>query len=561
MIVAFFVLAITLGSLLAAGMPLITAIFGVAIGITGLTALSGVIELSETAPILATMLGLAVGIDYALFILARHKQNLGDGMDVRESVAQANGTAGSAVVFAGMTVVIALVGLLVINIPFLSVMGLAAAGTVTIAVLIAITLLPAVFGFCGSRLGRSNRLLGGAPQVAAHARQRALGRLRHPPSDRGAAHRPGAADRVRDPGHAYDPRPAGRLLGADHLDRAPLVRPADRGLRPGLQRHADRRRRRSVGGPRGAGGVRQAGRLRAAGLPGRRRGLPRDAERAGDLWIVQVTPETGPASDETRDLVTALREKADELPKDSGITAYVTGQTAVNIDTADRLTEALPLYIAVVMGLALLLLMVVFRSILVPLKAAFGFLLSIAASLGIVVWIFQDGNLNGLFDVAANGPITSFLPILLIGILFGLAMDYEVFLVSRMRERFVHTGDAREAVRTGYVQSGRVVIAAATIMIVVFGAYVMTDDPITKSIGLSLAVGVLADAFIVRLTLVPAVMTLLGKHAWWMPKRMSRFVPNLDIEGENLAKGTACNDVTCVRPARGTTARVSGYSA
>ena len=259
----------------------------------------------------------------------------------------------------------------------------------------------------------------------------------------------------------------------------------------------------------------------------------------GDLWIVQVTPETGPASDETRDLVTALRDKADELPKESGITAYVTGQTAVNIDTADRLTEALPLYIAVVMGLALLLLMVVFRSILVPLKAAFGFLLSIAASLGIVVWIFQDGNLNGLFDVAANGPITSFLPILLIGILFGLAMDYEVFLVSRMRERFVHTGDAREAVRTGYVQSGRVVIAAATIMIVVFGAYVMTDDPITKSIGLSLAVGVLADAFIVRLTLVPAVMTLLGKHAWWMPKRMSRFVPNLDIEGENLAKGVA----------------------
>jgi len=223
---------------------------------------------------------------------------------------------------------------------------------------------------------------------------------------------------------------------------------------------------------------------------------------AADLWIVQVT---------------------------------VTGQTAVNIDTADRLTEALPTYILVVVGLALLLLMVVFRSILVPLKAAFGFLLSIGASLGIVVWIFQDGNLNGLFDVAANGPITSFLPILLIGILFGLAMDYEVFLVSRMRERFVGTGDAREAVRTGHVQSGRVVIAAATIMIVVFGAYVLTDDPITKSIGLSLAVGVLADAFIVRLTLVPAVMTLLGKRVWWMPKRMSKYVPNLDIEGEKLA--------------------------
>jgi RND superfamily putative drug exporter len=264
--------------------------------------------------------------------------------------------------------------------------------------------------------------------------------------------------------------------------------------------------------------------------------MPNDA---GDLWIVQVTPTGGPASDETRDLVTALREKAQTLPKDAGITAYVTGQTAVNIDTADRLSEALPLYIAVVVGLALLLLMVVFRSILVPLKAAGGFLLSIAASMGLTVWIFQDGNLNGLFDVAQAGPIVSFLPILLIGILFGLAMDYEVFLVSRMRERYVHTGDAKEAVVTGYTQSGRVVTAAATIMMVVFGAYILSDDPIIKSIGLSLAFGILADAFLVRLTLVPAVMALLGKRAWWMPKRLNRLVPNLDIEGEHLAKGLA----------------------
>ena len=535
MLVAFFVLAITLGSLLAAGMPLITAAFGVVIGITGLTALSGVIELSETAPILATMLGLAVGIDYALFILARHKQNLGDGMDTRESVAQAVGTAGSAVVFAGMTVVIALVGLAVIKIPFLTVMGLAAAGTVSIAVLVAITLLPAIFGFCGGRLARANRLF-----TARRKKERTpvsarwVGFVtRHPVAVlltglillAGAAI-PATHMKLGLPDGSSEPTTSTERRSYDLLTE---------GFGPGFNGTLTV----VVDAPEVARSEQEAFGKQVSstlqGFPGVAAVSPAMPNEAGDLWIVQVTPTTGPASDETRDLVTALRDKADELPKDAGITAYVTGQTAVNIDTADRLTEALPTYILVVVGLALALLMVVFRSILVPLKAAFGFLLSIGASLGIVVWIFQDGNLNGLFDVAAAGPITSFLPILLIGILFGLAMDYEVFLVSRMRERFVHTGDARDAVRTGYVQSGRVVIAAATIMCVVFGAYVLTDDPITKSIGLSLAVGVLADAFIVRLTLVPAVMSLLGKHAWWMPKRMSKYVPNLDIEGEKLA--------------------------
>ena len=218
----------------------------------------------------------------------------------------------------------------------------------------------------------------------------------------------------------------------------------------------------------------------------------------------------------------------------SGIHAYVTGQTAVNIDTADRLSAALPKYIAVVVGLALMLLTIVFRSVLIPIKAAAGFLLSIAASIGLVVWVFQDGNLAGLFDVAQTGLILSFLPVLLIGILFGLAMDYEVFLVSRMREQFVKTGDARESIVTGYGQSGRVVTAAAVIMIAVFGAFILDPDPMIKSIGLSLAFGVLADAFIVRMTLVPAVMALLGRSAWLLPNRLGRIVPDVDIEGEKL---------------------------
>ena len=213
----------------------------------------------------------------------------------------------------------------------------------------------------------------------------------------------------------------------------------------------------------------------------------------------------------------------------------MTGTTALNIDTADQLAKALPKYIVVVVGLALLLLMVVFRSVLVPIKAAAGFLLSIAASMGVVVWIFQDGNLADLFSVAQAGPIVSFLPVLLIGILFGLAMDYEVFLVSRMREAYVKSGDAREAIVTGYGQSGRVVTAAAVIMTAVFAAFLLDPDPVIKSIGLSLAVGVLADAFIVRMTLVPAVMALLGKRAWAMPRKLERLVPDVDIEGEQLA--------------------------
>jgi membrane protein YdfJ len=270
---------------------------------------------------------------------------------------------------------------------------------------------------------------------------------------------------------------------------------------------------------------------------------PAQNER-GDVTIVNVTPKTGPASDETRDLVDYMRAKADEIPERYGIGAYVTGTTALNIDTADTLAAALPKYIAVVVGLALLLLMVVFRSVWVPIKAAAGFLLSIAAAMGLVVWVFQDGNLADLFSVAQTGPIVSFLPVLLIGILFGLAMDYEVFLVSRMREAYVHTGNARESVVTGYGQSGRVVTAAAVIMTGVFAAFLLDPDPVIKSIGLSLAFGVLADAFVVRMTLVPAVMARLGRRAWTLPGRLERIVPDVDIEGERLAKGLSASPST-----------------
>ena len=536
MMIAFVVLAITLGSLLAAGLPLLTAGIGVIIGTTALTALTGAIEMSKTAPILATMLGLAVGIDYALFILSRHRQNVADGMEVREAAAQATATAGSAVVFAGMTVVIALAGLAVVNIPFLTVMGLAAAGTVTVAVLIALTLLPALLGFMGGRISRVNRVLGyrrRAPKAenasvrwARFVTRRPLpvlvvglallGTMAIP-----ATHmKLGLPDDGARPGdttarQAYDLLTKGFGPGFN----GPLTVVVDAPKLP-----ADQQKQLAS---KVAEGLEKFPNVAAVS--------PAIQNEKGDLTIVSVTPKTGPASDETKDLVTVLRDKADSIRAQTGIEAYVTGTTALNIDTADRLSAALPKYVVVVVGLALLLLTVVFRSVLVPIKAAAGFLLSIAASMGVVVWIFQDGNLADVFGVAQAGPIVSFLPVLLIGILFGLAMDYEVFLVSRMRETFTHTGKARESVVTGFGQSGRVVVAAALIMIGVFGGFVLDPDPVIKSIGLSLAVGILADAFVVRLTLVPAAMALMGRHAWRLPRRLGRLLPDLDIEGAKLA--------------------------
>jgi putative drug exporter of the RND superfamily len=540
--IGFLVLAITLGSLVAAGLPLLTALIGVAISVGAVTALTGVLELTETAPTLATMLGLAVGIDYALFILSRHRQNLGDGMEPREAAAQATGTAGSAVVFAGATVVIALVGLLVVNIPFLTVMGLAAAGAVVMAVLIATTLLPALLGFSGRKIGRLNRVLTWRPRGRKPEQESASVRY--------------ARFVTRWPLAIALACVAGLALVALPAMHMKL------GLPDGGSKPTDNTERRAYDlltegfGP-GFNGVltvvvdapdlpREQQKRLAGGVAAELEEFPHVAavseptqNEKGDVTIVSVTPTGGPASDETRDLVDYMRDKADEIPERYGIGAYVTGTTALNIDTADTLSAALPKYIAVVVGLALLLLMVVFRSIWVPIKAAAGFLLSIAASMGLVVWVFQDGNLADLFAVAQTGPVVSFLPVLLIGILFGLAMDYEVFLVSRMREAYVHSGDARGSIVTGYGQSGRVVTAAAVIMTGVFAAFLLDPDPVIKSIGLSLAFGVLADAFIVRMTLVPAVMALLGRRAWALPRGLERIVPSVDLEGEKLAEQLA----------------------
>ncbi len=536
--IGFLVLALTLGSLVAAGLPLLTALIGVGVSVGTVTALTGAFELTDTAPTLATMLGLAVGIDYALFILARHRQNMGDGLEPREAAAQATGTAGSAVVFAGTTVVIALLGLMVINIPFLTVMGLAAAGAVIVAVLIAMTLLPALLGLSGRRITRLNRVLAFRPRGRRPGRETASVRYASFVTRRplpvvlvglvvllGAAvpalHMKlglpdgGSKPTTNTERRAYDLLTEG--FGAGFNGVLTVVVDA-----PGATKEQQQQIAHEV-----------TDRLNE--VPNVAAVSPPQQNEKGDVTISLVTPKTGPASDETKDLVAYIRDKAETIPEKYGLQAYVTGTTALNIDTADTLAAALPKYVAVVVGLALLLLMVVFRSILVPLKAAAGFLLSIAASMGLVVLVFQDGHLAELLGVATPGPIVSFLPVLLIGILFGLAMDYEVFLVSRMREAYVRSGKPRESIVTGYGQSGRVVTAAAVIMTGVFAAFLLDPDPVVKSIGLSLAIGVLADAFVVRMTLVPAVMALLGHSAWKLPRRLERIVPSVDIEGERLA--------------------------
>jgi putative drug exporter of the RND superfamily len=525
-VVAFFVLLVAFGSVLIAAVPLVTALIGVALGLSAIFALTSVMDLNSTAPTLATMLGLAVGIDYALFIVSRHRQQLADGLEPAESVARAIATAGSAVVFAGVTVLIALAGLIVVGIPFLSVMGLAAAGTVAIAVLIALTLLPALLGFAGQRGGRGRRPSGTTtmglrwgqlvtrnPLIAIGAVIALLVLVAIPALDL----RQGLPDDGTKATNTTERRSYDLLTkGFGPGFTGPLTIAIDSTGKPYPQQIA----RQAVDL------LKRFPDVAAVSEP--------LANKAGNVTIILVTPKSSPSSEATKDLVGRMRDVARDVRQESGIDAMVTGTTAINIDTSNKLAAALPVFLVLVVGLALLLLMLVFRSIMVPLKAAGGFLLTIAASLGAVVWIFQQGHLDDVLGVASTAPIVSFLPILMVAILFGLAMDYEVFLVSRMRESYVRTGRAREATVSGCQASARVVTAAALIMIAVFSGFILDDDVVIKSIGFALAFGVLVDAFFVRMTLVPAVLALLDRRAWWLPQGLDRRMPNLDIEGEKL---------------------------
>ncbi|WP_413807583.1 MMPL family transporter [Streptomyces sp. OE57] len=540
------VLAITFGSLVAAGLPLLTALIGVGIGISSITALATTLGLSTTTSTLAMMIGLAVGIDYALFIVSRYRAELAEGRDREEAAGRAVGTAGSAVVFAGLTVVIALVGLAVVNIPMLTKMGFAAAGTVVIAVLIAISLIPAVLGFAGKRVfgRRARRRMEERAAAAAASGAEApeekpnMGTrwarfvLRRPVLvllvavlGLGAAALPAASLELGLPDDGSQPVSSQKRQAYDTISE---------GFGPGyngpLMVVVDAK------GSDDARGAAQQVRKAITGLDGVAGVSPATFNKAGDTATLTVISKYKPSSIDTENLVGDIRDKASGFTSDTGAEVLVTGQTAMNIDISQKLNDALVPYLVLVVGLAFLLLMVVFRSVLVPLKAALGFLLSVVAALGAVVAVFQWGWLADLFGVEETGPIMSMMPIFMIGVVFGLAMDYEVFLVTRMREAYVHGERPGQAVVTGFRHGARVVTAAAVIMISVFAGFIGSSESMIKMIGFGLATAVLFDAFVVRMAIVPAVLALLGKAAWWLPRWLDRALPNVDVEGEGLRK-------------------------
>ncbi len=567
LLVALIVLIVTFRSVVVAGLPLITALLGVGIAMALIFVATSFATISSTTPLLALMLGLAVGIDYSLFIISRQQDQVRAGVDPEEAAARATGTAGSAVVFAGVTVLIALIGLSFAGIPFLTTMGIAAAVAVAIAVGIAVTLTPALLGFVKGRVA-------GWPARPRRGR-------------RAAATGAGASDAAAAGGAASStPRPNRWVM---LVTRHPIVTtvavvvslgalaiPAgslalalpNAGMLPESNQARSSYDLTAEHFGAGANGplimtgtiVTSTDPLTLmknvgddiAKIPGVKSVALATPNETADTGIVQIVPETGPDDPATAELVRELRSQHDRILDEYGVDLKVTGFTAVAIDISDRLAAALLPFGIFVVGLSLVLLTVVFRSIWVPLKAAAGYLLSVAAAFGVVALVFEHGVFSDLIHVSKEGPVISFMPIILMGVLFGLAMDYEVFLVSRMREDYVHGRRARDgradrataiaAVRSGFTASARVVTAAAVIMFAVFAAFVPEGDVNIKPIAVGLAAGIAIDAFLIRMTLVPAVMALLGEKAWWMPRWMHRVLPHLDIEGEAVERELSLAD-------------------
>lgn len=537
LVIAAFVLIVTLGSLIAAGLPIVVALFGVGIGVGGAFALSSVVTMTSMTPVLALMVGLAVGIDYALFIVNRQRRLILDqGLSAQEAAGRALGTAGSAVFFAGLTVIIALFGLLVIGIAFLSMMALVASFTVFLSVLVALTLLPALLGLVGERI----------------VSQKARDKSRSKPEDQ----QHGIADRWVKGVVKFRWLVILAVIAILGTAAVPVA-DMELGMPTGGQANLDTAQRQSydaisegfgegfngplliVAEPTDANGT-----ITPEMLGGIVQGIqklenvsvvsPMGVNENGTIAILSLIPKTGPTDAETRTLVQDLRDADSDVAKTHHVTLGVTGFTAINIDISAKLADAFPIYVMIIVVLSLIILLLVFRSILVPIKATLGFLLSILATFGLTTAVFQWGYFNEWFGSDTGGPLLSFIPILVTGILYGLAMDYQVFLVSSMRESYVHGHHGKDSVVHGYDQASRVVVAAAIIMVSVFAGFVFTHDIMIKQIGFALAIGILIDAFFVRMALVPAVMALFGDKAWWLPKWLDRLLPNLDVEGDKL---------------------------
>lgn len=611
--IALLVLVMTLGSLIAAGMPLATALVAVGVSMAGLFALGEVIDINSTTPVLAVMLGLAVGIDYSLFIINRYRKYLLDGFTFEVAAQRSIATAGNAVVFAAITVVIALAALSIVQIPFMTMMGLSAASAIVVAAAVSITLIPALLRLAGDKVfsSRVRRRMARAQKAGAkedhHAKRTTIwyrwgkfltkypvaivaaciavvvvvalpmGQLKLGlPTDEFASHE--STER-----RAYDLLAKGFGAGFNGplvivAEGLPVVTEADREAvrAPALQQlneqitietakqevamqqqaaqlqtveqqmafqqqiatlQADGEKQKQEAMQKIEQSVTQYAKLVQLGKIADElkkddrvaNAMPALATADGTKGMIQVIPETGPSDTLTEELIHDIRDR--KVVDKESVSLAVTGTTALQSDINTKLAEALPLYLAVVVGLSFVVLVVAFRSILVPLKATLGFLLSVIAMFGALVAVFQWG----WFGIAeAPGPIVSFAPIIAIGILFGLAMDYEFFLVSSMREAYQETKDAKRSVRRGFAHASKVVVAAAVIMVSVFAGFIFSHDSVIQSIGFALAFGIFIDAFIVRLTLVPAVMSLLGNATWWLPAWLERILPHVSIEGEDI---------------------------
>ena len=542
LVIAGVVLFLMLGTLIGAGLPLLAAVIGVGISAAITLGLSGIIEMNSTTPVLGVMLGLAVGIDYALFLFNRHRKQLKAGMELRDSIALANGTSGNAVVFAGLTVIIALLALNITGVAFLGLMGTMASIAIVISILLAITLTPALMSLIGMRALSKKERANIGQETKAEAKAKLKGEpkqalvVRHPWVTMISgiialsfvaipffSMRLGLPDGSAEPtestqyksfqliSEAFGPGANGQVLTIVSLPEKLESENAESTFKSEIAE-------------------------RLAKLDNVDTALPGSISEDGSKYLFVLVPTTGPSEIETTELVHDIRELSPEIKKDFNAEIGVTGLAAMNIDISERMSSVLPLYLTVVILLSVLLLILVFRSIAVPIVASAGFLLSVTAALGLVVVVYQWGWLGELTDVHDPGPIMNFLPSIAIGILFGLAMDYQLFLATGMREAFVHGKSAREAVNQGLMLSRSVVIAAASIMVAVFGSFMFSESTMIRPIGFALGAGVLFDAFVVRLLIMPAALTVLGNSAWWLPKWMDRILPDVDVEGAKLER-------------------------
>ncbi|OHR53762.1 MULTISPECIES: MMPL family transporter [unclassified Staphylococcus] len=530
-IVAFLVLLITFGSIVAAGMPILTAIIGLCSSMGVICILTYFFDIPNIALTLAIMIGLAVGIDYALFILFRYRQLIRQEENYIKAIGLSIGTAGNAVIFAGITVIIAVCGLSIIGIDFLSIMGFGAAISVLFSVLTSLTLLPALMSIFHKQIKPKttksefkedndtfwSKFVVGKPLAATLIALIILLVAAIPvthmrlgiPDD-------GVKSEVSTQKKAYD-------IISDKFGEgvngqiAMLVNIKD-------QKDDNKVLQNNLG--KLSKDINEMSHVDMATSP--------QLSKDKDYAIISIIPEKGPNAKSTNDLVEDLRDYNDNAKNKYNFQTEIAGQSVVNIDMSQKLNDAIPLFASVIVLLAFILLMVVFRSIIIPLKAVLGFVLSLMATLGFTTFIMQDGFISNVFGVETTGPLLSFLPVITIGILFGLAMDYEVFLMSRIHEEYTKTRNNEHSIKVGIKESGPVILSAAIIMFSVFIAFVFEDDVMIKSIGIALGFGVLFDAIVVRLLLIPALTKLFGKASWYIPGWLNRILPNIDVEGSAL---------------------------